>query len=68
MAYIALKKLYYTPEEAAKLLGVTRKTVTRWCIAGRLPFTITNGGHRRIPSVAFAHIEGADVELIEVQS
>ena len=36
-----------TPAEAAALLGVDAKTVSRWARAGRLVAIRTLGGHRR---------------------
>ncbi|HUI49631.1 MAG TPA: helix-turn-helix domain-containing protein [Acidimicrobiia bacterium] len=36
-----------TPAEAARRLGVTPNTVTRWSRAGRLAAIQTIGGHRR---------------------
>lgn len=41
-----------TPEvikigEAAAILGVTTRTVKRWCELGWLPYSLTLGGHRR---------------------
>lgn len=35
------------PEEAAKLLGVSTRTLLRYAQAGRLWSTFTVGGHRR---------------------
>lgn len=35
------------PGEAAKLLGVDPKTLTRWANAGKLRSIRTLGGHRR---------------------
>lgn len=35
------------PREAALLFGVTEKTLARWARDGRLPYTLTLGGHRR---------------------
>ncbi|GAC1521585.1 MAG: hypothetical protein NVS3B1_05930 [Marmoricola sp.] len=35
------------PHQAAVLFGVTEKTLARWAKSGRLPFTMTLGGHRR---------------------
>lgn len=35
--------------EAAVLLQVSPKTVSRWAKEGKLPFTKTLGGHRRYP-------------------
>jgi len=34
----------------AQLLGVDRRTVTGWCIAGRVTARRTPGGHWRIPA------------------
>lgn len=39
-----------TPGEVAKRFRVDPKTVTRWAKAGKLPCTITPGGHRRYPA------------------
>lgn len=36
-----------TPRDVAKLFNVDPKTVTRWANAGKLPFVLTPGGHRR---------------------
>jgi excisionase family DNA binding protein len=38
---------YLTAGEAAKLLMVSPKTVTRWADGGRIPHAVTLGGHRR---------------------
>ena len=38
---------YLTAGEAAKLLMVSPKTITRWADAGRIPHAVTLGGHRR---------------------
>ena len=40
---------YLLTSEAAEILQVSPKTVTRWAKEGRLPFTRTLGGHRRYP-------------------
>jgi excisionase family DNA binding protein len=39
---------YYTTREAARLLGVSLRTVQLWVESGRLVATKTLGGHRRI--------------------
>lgn len=41
----ALVPLY----EAAKLLGVSTKTLRRWDLAGTISIVRTVGGHRRVP-------------------
>ena len=38
---------YLTPGQAARLLSVSPKTVTRWATEGRIPCMVTLGGHRR---------------------
>ena len=38
---------YLTPGEAAALLHVSPKTVTRWAAEGLIPYVVTLGGHRR---------------------
>lgn len=40
-------KPFMTTGEAAELLQVTGRTVTRWADDGRLPCSRTFGGHRR---------------------
>ncbi|MGH7432355.1 MAG: helix-turn-helix domain-containing protein [Candidatus Methylomirabilales bacterium] len=40
---------YYTSSEVARLLLVTRKSVSRYALLGRLPYHLTPGGHRRYP-------------------
>lgn len=35
------------PSEAAVIIGVDPKTITRWAAAGKLACTRTIGGHRR---------------------
>ena len=38
-----------TPAEAAAMLRVDPKTITRWAVQGRLRSVRTFGGHRRFP-------------------
>lgn len=38
---------YLTAGEAARILGVSPKTINRWANDGRIPCTVTLGGHRR---------------------
>ncbi len=44
--------LYIRTAEAAKILRVSPKTVSRWAKEGRIPHVMTLGGHRRFPSTA----------------
>lgn len=43
-----------TTSEVAEFLGVDNRTVVRWCDAGKMACTKTDGGHRRI---AWAEVE-----------
>lgn len=47
---------YLRVGEVAALFHVSPKTVTRWADEGRLPHTVTLGGHRRFPSKAIADL------------
>ena len=40
---------HLTASQAAALLQVSPKTVSRWAKEGKLPFLKTLGGHRRYP-------------------
>jgi excisionase family DNA binding protein len=42
---------YLRAAEAAMLLHVSPKTVSRWAKEGKLPHIVTLGGHRRFPRV-----------------
>ena len=41
---------HLTASQAAALLQVSPKTVSRWAKEGKLPFMKTLGGHRRYPA------------------
>ena len=43
-------EVYIRTAEAAKILRVSPKTVSRWAKEGKLPFLRTLGGHRRYPA------------------
>jgi len=40
---------YLRASEAASLLHVSPKTVSRWAKEGKIPHFVTLGGHRRFP-------------------
>jgi excisionase family DNA binding protein len=62
--YIELRKDYYTPNEIARMAGVSRQTVIAWIRDGHIESTVTTGGHHRIPASA---IKGADpVQRVEL--
>ena len=47
---------YIRTAEAARMLHVSPKTVSRWAKNGRLPHVVTLGGHRRFPASAVAQL------------
>lgn len=42
-------KLYFRPDEAAKLIGVHVETIRRWIREEKIQTIKTLGGHHRIP-------------------
>ena len=48
LSNVVVARELLTTEEAARLLQVTRVTIHRWLVKGRLKCTKTPGGHRRI--------------------
>lgn len=42
---------YLTVGQAAELMGVSRQSVQRACVAGKLSYAVTPGGFRRIRRV-----------------
>jgi len=47
---------YLRASEAAALLHVSPKTVSRWAKEGKIPHFVTLGGHRRFPKDAIMRI------------
>ena len=47
MTGVSADPAYLSPGQAARLLGVSPKTVNRWANEGRIPCAVTLGGHRR---------------------
>lgn len=47
MGHVSSDTAYLTPGQAARILGVSPKTVNRWANDGRIPCAVTLGGHRR---------------------
>jgi excisionase family DNA binding protein len=45
---------YMSPGEVAAYLGVSPKTIAKWCDRGKLPCITLSSGHRRIPADALA--------------
>ncbi len=47
---------YLTPGQAARILGVSPKTVNRWANDGHIPCAVTLGGHRRFRADVIAAV------------
>jgi excisionase family DNA binding protein len=47
---------YIRTAEAARLLRVSPKTVSRWAKEGKIPHVMTLGGHRRFPEAAILEL------------
>ena len=50
--------IYIRTAEAARILRVSPKTVSRWAKQGKLPHVVTLGGHRRFPQAAIEALAG----------
>lgn len=48
--------VYIRTAEAARMLRVSPKTVSRWAKEGRIPHVMTLGGHRRFPAAAISDL------------
>ena len=53
-----LDEVYIRTSEAARILRVSPKTVSRWAKDGKLPHVVTLGGHRRFPAAAIQKLAG----------
>jgi excisionase family DNA binding protein len=62
-AKLAEEGAFLTSGEVADLLRIDPKTVTRWCIQGRVTSIKTPGGHRRIPAAHVRAILAGEREL-----
>ena len=48
--------VYLSTSEAARILRVSAKTVSRWAKDGKIPHVVTLGGHRRFPSTTIREL------------
>jgi excisionase family DNA binding protein len=56
---------YLTTSEAAAILQVGPKTVSRWAKEGKLPVQKTLGGHRRYPEAEIRALAAANTHPVE---
>lgn len=54
----AASDVYIRTAEAARILRVSPKTISRWAKQGKLPHVVTLGGHRRFPAAAIEELAG----------
>lgn len=47
-----VESAYMSAGEAAAYLGVSPKTIAKWCDRGKLPCVVLESGHRRVPVAA----------------
>jgi len=50
---------YLSPGDAARLLCVSARTVSRWADQGRIPHLVTLGGHRRFRKSSVLKVLGS---------
>ena len=50
---------YLSAGDAARLLCVSARTVSRWADQGRIPHLVTLGGHRRFPKSSVLKLLGS---------
>lgn len=55
----ASRREYLGASAVAQALGVSRRTVLRWCVSGELPHQRTPGGQVRVPAEHVARLLGA---------
>lgn len=53
------------PGEVALLLQVSRRTISDWARAGRIPFILTPGGHRRFKARDIRRLASEMMESLE---
>jgi excisionase family DNA binding protein len=53
---VSAEGTYLTTGQAARILGVSPKTVNRWANDGRIPCVVTLGGHRRFRADVIAAV------------
>ncbi len=59
---------YFTPRQAANMLGISYPTIKQWILAGKLRSTTTPGGHHRISQVALKPFLEQDSQLVPTES
>ena len=59
---------YFTPREAARMLGISYPTIKQWILAGKLRSRTTPGGHHRISQAALKPFLERDSERAATDS
>lgn len=57
---------FYTPEQTAEKLGVSKRTLTRWRVEGKfVPDSKTAGGHSRYSEKQLERAKHGEYEVLE---
>lgn len=59
---------YFTPRQAAHMLGISYPTIKQWILAGKLRTRTTPGGHHRISQAALKPFLEKDGERASTES
>ncbi|MCH2612727.1 MAG: cobalamin B12-binding domain-containing protein [Pirellulales bacterium] len=55
-----------SPRQMAQLIGASESSVKRWCDTGRIPSTLTPGGHRKIDvSTLLGFVKSSKYQLVQ---
>lgn len=59
---------YFTPRQAAHMLGISYPTIKQWILAGKLRSRTTPGGHHRISQSALKPYLDRDTDRVPTES
>lgn len=59
---------FFTPREAARMLGISYPTIKNWILSGKLKTVLTPGGHHRLTAASLKPFLKADGARPETES